>query len=297
MKENLSGIFAVTVTPFKENGDMDIDKAKNHLDWLYEKGIRGVCLLGATGEYQSITDQEHKDYVKSIVPYIKNRFKIIVGASRERPDDVIELIVNAQEYGVDAAMVIPPFYCQPDQNEIIEFYDYIQSNVELPIMAYNNPGSSGVDIERDSLKEILNMENVFLVKESTGDIRRLTELVYDTPENKAPFCGCDNLAFESFATGAKGWISMTANFAPEDCVALYEAVAIDKNYKLGLEIYERLLPSLNTLETFAKPVQAIKHILTEVKDIPAGYVRKPRLELSKEEKEFIVEEIKADKVK
>ena len=114
----------------------------------------------------------------------------------------------------------------------------------------------------------------------------MTEVLIDAPESVSVFCGCDNLAFESFADGAVGWISMLANVAPRDCVDLFESVYDRKDLTHGFEVYKKILPALNVLESFPKPVQALKYALKS-KDLGGGYVRRPRLELSEDEKAFV----------
>lgn len=297
MNKKFSGVYAVVVTPFKEDGSFDTEAAKKHLDWLIGNGIKGVCLLGATGEYQSITNEEHKRYTEEMIPYIKDRVSVLVGVSRERPQEVVELMEHDKAYGAEAGMALSPFYCHPDQNEIAAFYKYINDHTDLPVIVYNNPGSAGVDITENTFKEVLQLPQAQIVKESTGDVKRLTEVLNLAPENVSVLCGCDNMAYESFASGAHGWISMAANFAPKDCVALYENITEKKDFEAAREIYKRLLPSLNTLESFPKPVQAIKYVLKAVKGIDAGYVRLPRLELTEEEQAYVLREMKAENVK
>ena len=136
MNKQFQGIYAVVVTPFHEDGTFDVESAKKNLDWLIEQGVQGVCILGATGEYQSISDEEHMAYVKEIVPYVKDRVSVIVGASRERPEDVVKLVNNIKECGAHAAMVLPSFYCHPAQDEIVEHYRYIEEQTQFPIVAY-----------------------------------------------------------------------------------------------------------------------------------------------------------------
>lgn len=296
MNQNFKGVYAVVVTPFKKDGSFDIEAAKAHLDWLIQNGIKGVCILGATGEYQSISNEEHKAYVKEIIPYIKERVSVLVGVSRERPEEVVELMENAKNYGANAGMALSPFYCHPDQNEIAAFYQYINDHTELPVVVYNNPGSAGVDISAEVYAEVLRLSNAKIVKESTGDVRRLTEVLNLVPDGISVLCGCDNMAYESLACGAHGWISMAANFAPKDCVELYESIVEKKDFETARKVYNRLLPALNVLESFPKPVQAIKYVLKYVKGIESGYVRRPRLELSNEEKEYILDAMKVEKL-
>ena len=282
MNKRFSGVYAVVVTPFDKNGSPDIERAKQHLDWLYEQGVRGVCVLGATGEYQSLSNEEHKAYLAEILPYIRGRMSALVGVSRERPDDVIELMNNAEIYGAEAAMFLPPFYCHPNQEEILENYRYVAKRTTLPIILYNNPGSAGVDVSRETLRAVMELPNVQILKESTGSIQRLTEAVMDAPEHVSVFCGCDNMAMESFVMGACGWICMAANFAPKDCCALLkyvEAGDIDR----AKHIYSRLLPALNLLESVEKPAATIKYILRKYHGIDMGHMRRPRLDLTEEE--------------
>lgn len=186
MNPNFKGIYAVTVTPFKQDGSFDFDKAKKHLDWLIDCGVQGVCVLGATGEYQSVTLEEHKAFVKEIVPYIKDRVSVIVGATRERADDVIDLVNNIKACGAHAAMVLTPPYCHPSQDEIYENYRYIMEKTQFPLVVYNNPGSCGVSIERDTFQKLLELPYATIVKESSGSMQKLTEVLMDAPT--APAC-------------------------------------------------------------------------------------------------------------
>lgn len=296
MNKDFTGVYAVAVTPFNGDGSFHFEAARRHLDWLIGNGVKGICILGATGEYQSVTDEEHKAYVREIVPYIKDRVSVFVGVSRERPEAVVDLAANARRWGADAVMALSPFYCHPAQDEIAEFYRYVNDRVDLPIIIYNNPGSAGVDIDSDTYETLLQLPNAKIVKESTGDIRRLTEVLNVVSEDVSVLCGCDNMAYESFAAGANGWISMAANFAPRDCVELYESVAVRKDFEKGREIYRRLLPSLDLLESFPKPVQAIKCILSNVKGIESGCVRRPRVELTEQEKAYVLEKMQAEQL-
>ena len=291
MNKQFQGIYAVVVTPFHEDGTFDVESAKKNLDWLIEQGVQGVCILGATGEYQSISDEEHMAYVKEIVPYVKDRVSVIVGASRERPEDVVKLVNNIKECGAHAAMVLPSFYCHPAQDEIVEHYRYIEEQTQFPIVAYNNPGSAGIEIGQDAFRQIMALPYTAIVKESSGSMQKLTEVLIDAPEKVSVFCGCDNLAYESFADGACGWICMLANVAPKQCVDLYQAVYVEEDLKKGKEIYKEILPDLNVLESFPKPVQALKYGLSK-KGLNGGYVRRPRMELNEEEKTYLSEAMK-----
>ena len=295
MNTQFKGIYAVVTTPFKADGSFDMEKSKKHLDWIISNGVQGVCLLGATGEYQSVTLEEHKAYVKEIIPHIKGRVSIMVGATRERADDVIELVNNVKACGADAAMILTSPYCHPSQDEIVENYRYIMEKTEFPIVIYNNPSSCGVSLESDTFHKLMRLPYTAVVKESSGSIQTLTDVLMDAPENVSVFCGCDNLAFESFADGACGWISMLANVAPKQCVELYEAVYEKKDLAAGWKIYQEILPALNVLETFPKPVQALKCV-ADHKTGNGGYSRRPRMELYDEERAYVLKAMRADSI-
>lgn len=284
MNKNFFGVYPVVITPFKESGDFNFDASKRHLDFLIESGVNGVCIWGATSEYQSVTLEEHKSYVKEILPYINDRVPVIVGCTREMPDEAADLARNAFNMGANAVMILPTYYCHPSQDEIYEYYKYISDHINGgTIMIYNNPGSAGVEIERDTYHNLMKLEQICVVKESSGNIRKLTEVLNDAPEHVSVFCGWDNMSYESFVCGAVGWISMLANLAPKQCVSLFNAVYNEKDNEKAREIYHEILPALSALESVAKPVQVIKYIMDK-KGQGGGYSRRPRINLTDKEK-------------
>lgn len=286
----VKGIIAVPVTPFLENHEFDYEGAKKNLDWLISKGVHGLCILGATGEYQSITTEEHKEYVEQMMAYINGRVPVIVGATRERTADVIDLLKHAKDNGGTAGMVLPPYYCKPTQEEIYTHYKNINDAVDFPVVVYNNPHSAGVDISHETMCKIAELPNMTMLKESTGDLRRTTAATMELSDKIVTLCGWENLCYEAFAAGAEGWICVLANIAPEMCIELYNSVAVKKDINKGYELYRDMLPALNFLEGFPKYIQLLKYIL-EKKGLAGGYTRQPRLELTEEEKEIIDESI------
>ena len=287
MKKRFEGVYPVAITPFKENGDFDYEASRKHIDHLIESGVHGLCIWGATGEYQSITLAEHKAYVKEMLPYINHRVPVIVGCTREMPDEAADLAKNAFEYGAGAVMILPTYYCHPCQEEIYEYYRYIAEHVNGgTIMVYNNPASAGVEIERETFSRLMQLNQVGVVKESSGNIRKLTEVINDSTDHVSVFCGWDNMAYESFACGACGWISMLANLAPKRCAEMFEAVYYEKDYEKARAIYLELLAGLTALESVAKPVQVIKYVL-DLKGHTGGYSRRPRIALTEEEKKEV----------
>lgn len=284
--DKFKGIFVVTTTPFDQNRDFMFDAAKDNLDYLIASGVHGVCLMGATGEYMNVTTKEHKVYIEKMMDHINGRVPVIMGATRERPDDVIDLTLHAKENKIAAAMVLPPYYSNPSQEEIFSHYKYINDSIDFPIMVYNNPGSAGVDIEKQTLANIAKLPNMQIIKESTGDIKRLTTISMELADDIVPFCGCENIAYESFVMGAKGWICMLANIAPKMCVDLYTLVVEEKKYAKGFDLYKKILPFVDFLENFHKGSQFLKYA-TQKQGRVGGFSRRPKCELSDEEKAMI----------
>ena len=285
--EKFAHVFPAMVTPMNEDGSFNYEAAKKHLDWMNKNGIGGVGILMAAGEYQSVSIEEHKEYCDVMVPYAKEKgMSVIIGASRERVEDVVEIMNNA-----DAAMVLPSFYYNQSQEEIIDHYTYINDHSDLDIMVYNNPNvTSG--ITRETMKELYKLPHVKIVKDSSMVIDVMTDFIFEAEEakdDKAVLCGCDYLLYQAYATGAIGWISMTANILPKLSAEFHNAMMIEKDYQKGLEIYKKLYPVVNMTERYPAPTQAVKHILSEVYGFEEGICRRPRREISDEDKNMVVE--------
>jgi 4-hydroxy-tetrahydrodipicolinate synthase len=278
------------VTPFNEDGSFNYEAAKKHADWMISEGINGLGILMAAGEYQSVTLEQHKEYVREMVPYVKDRVSVIVGCTRERPEDVVELMENAREAGADAAMILPSYYYRMDQNEIIEQYKYINDHSGLDIMVYNNPHCSA-PIETETMKELYKLERVKMVKDASMTIDVMTDYIFEAEktDDVNVLCGCDYLLYQAYATGATGWISMTANILPRLSAEFHKAMVVEKDFEKGLEIYKKIYPVLNMTERFPKPTQAVKYVLEEVYGLEEGICLRPRRGLSNEEKKHVLE--------
>lgn len=260
MLEKFAHVFPAMVTPMKEDGSFNYEVAKKHADWMMDNGIGGIGVLMAAGEYQSMSLEEHMEYVNEMVPYVKKRgASVIVGCSRERVEDACALMNNAYKAGADAAMVLPSFYYNQSQEEIIDHYTYLNDNSDLDIMVYNNPNvTSG--ITRETMKELYKLPHVKIVKDASMVIDVMTDFIFEAEqakEEKNVLCGCDYLLYQAYATGAIGWISMTANILPKLSADFHNAMIVEKDYQKGLEIYKKLYPVVNMTERYPAPTQAV----------------------------------------
>ncbi|MBN2395410.1 MAG: 4-hydroxy-tetrahydrodipicolinate synthase [Candidatus Atribacteria bacterium] len=279
--KELKGNFVVMVTPFDENQNINFKAMEENIEWYIEKGAHGLIPLGSTGEMASLTEKERYDIAEFVVKIVNNRLPVCICATAETTTKTIEYTQHAEKIGADAVLILPPYYYNPIQEEIIYHYETIADAVSIPIMIYNNPGASGVDIQLETVLKLAEKENIKYIKESTGDIIRLREIERLGHGNIITFCGSEELVFESFFLGAQGWVSVISNALPELSSAIYQETVINKNYKRAQEIYHAILPLCIELEESGKLVQIIKYCMDR-RGVNGGNFRSPRLPLSKE---------------
>jgi 4-hydroxy-tetrahydrodipicolinate synthase len=221
--------------------------------------------------------------MKTVVDKVNSRVPVIAGTAACSTGQVIELSKYAKDVGVDGTLIVPPFYSMIKEDEIYMHYKRISDAVDLPIMIYNNPFTSKIDISPEFLAKLSEINAVKLVKESSGDISRIWRIRKLVGDNMTIFCGSDNLALETFLMGAKGWICVAANIFPKQTSILYE-LARDGEFEKARELYSILLPLCNFLERTGKFTQIAKYGL-EVLGHRAGPPRAPFLPLNDELKD------------
>jgi 4-hydroxy-tetrahydrodipicolinate synthase len=284
MKE-LRGTFTVMATPMKANEEIDEQGLKQNIDWQIEKGISGLCVLASTGEMASLTKDERMHYTKSLVDYIGGRVSCVVGTGAETTREAIEYTKWARECGADAALVLNPWYAKPVPDEIFEHFKRISEAVDLPVMIYNNPGTSGVDIKPELVARLAELGTVNYIKDASGDLGRFREIKRLCGDKMTPFCGDENLAFEAYLAGAEGWICVIGNIVPDLSQQLFDLVQ-KMEIAEARALFEKMLPLLNLLELSGKLVQFTKAGMAKI-GLPAGPVRLPRLPLTPEEDQVL----------
>lgn len=277
--KNIHGIFAVQVTHFKKDGSVDYDAMSKHTAWLLKSGVHGLLPVGATGEWPALSTPERKQVVEFVMKEANGQVPVIVGTISPNVDVTVELSAHAAAIGAAGVMILPPPGVHPSQNEIYEFYKYISSKVTLPVMVYNNPGSCGVTVSPETLARCGTLPNMSFLKESSGDIMRLTRAVDEVGDRLVVFCGCESLAFESFVMGAKAWVCVLANVAPAMCVKMYDLIVHQGKLDEARVIYRQMLPLLRLIEETGELWQVVKHALT-LKGFGTGHLRLPRQPIS-----------------
>jgi 4-hydroxy-tetrahydrodipicolinate synthase len=270
------GIIPAVTTPFDATGAVDSDALARNLAALLDAGVHGFVATGTMGEAGSLTTQERRLVVETAVGAAGGRVPVIAGVSSGTPDASIGFAADAAEAGADAIMLLPPLGYRADPRETVAFYRTVADATALPIMAYNNPEASGVDLTPAMIARIAaEVEQVVAIKECSGDARRIAALLNAAPELEV-LVGGDDWALEGFCAGASGWVTGVADCAPAECVELYEACRA-ADLERARAVYARLLP-LARLDMTPKLVQFFKGA-QDALGFTGGPVRPPRLAL------------------
>jgi len=275
------GVYVALVTPFTANFEVDYKRLYELCDWLIQEGVQGLVPTGSLGEYATFTPEERAKVVETVIEASRGRVPVVVGAAAPSTQQVIKWVEHAKDSGAEGVMVLPPINYKPLRNEIIAHYEAI-NKVGIPIVAYNNPRDYPTDLTPDLLEEIAKFENVVAVKEFSGDIRRMHDILDRT--DLEVMVGVDNLSLEGPMIGATGWIAGVPNALPKEGVKLFN---LAKGGKIdeALKLYRRLLPLFH-YDASPQLVQYIKYMM-ELAGQPVGPARPPRLSLPQEEYEKV----------
>lgn len=286
-----SGVYVVVCTPFTEDDHLDEGALRRHIRFLLDAGVHGVIPTGSTSEFASLTEAERKRAADITLDEVRGRVPVVVGTAAVSTHDTIMYSQYAEAAGADGVMIVPPYYCHPTEREIYHHYEAVAGSIHLPIMLYNNPSTSGVDMQPALLARLAEIENIAYVKESSGDMRRVSEIMRLCGDRLTIFCGADNLALEMFAVGIQGWVAAPANAIPKQCVQLYELAAVKKDLDQARKLYLKMLPYFTALES-GQFVQYVKASL-EILGKPIGAPRKPLLRPAEEDYRKLEELLRA----
>lgn len=238
--EELRGVCTPVCTVFSEC-DQTLDETRflRHLDTLLDAGIHIIAVCGGTGEFAYLSTQEKRRIAELSAKHIDGRAKLIVQTSAIRTDEAVEFSRHAEDIGADALLVLPPYFEGPDERGVIYHYEQVAQAVNVPIMAYNIPVHSGFDITPDLFDRLLEIDNIRYIKDSTGDMLRLEQLL---TRSAGVFNGCDYLSFYALLAGCSGLFWGGSNAMPNEAVLLYEECRAE-NYGHALELWHRMRPS------------------------------------------------------
>ncbi|MEP2681639.1 MAG: 4-hydroxy-tetrahydrodipicolinate synthase [Sulfitobacter sp.] len=277
------GSLPALVTPFR-NGALDLDTLKKLIEWHIGEGSSGLVPVGTTGESPTLSHAEHETVVEEVVKAVAGRIPVIAGAGSNNTVESIRLARHAEKVGADALLVVTPYYNKPTQRGLVAHFTAVHDCCGLPIIIYNIPGRSVVDMLPETMGELAQLPRIVGVKDATGDLARVSDQRITCGPDFCQLSGEDATAHGFNAQGGVGCISVTANVAPR-LSAQMQAACLEGDYAKALELQDRLMPLHKAI--FTEPgLVGVKYAMSRL-DLCSDEVRLPLTELTDPTKELV----------
>jgi len=273
-----SGSYVALVTPFKNNR-VDVGKLKELVEFHINNGTSGIAPCGTTGESATLSHEEHRLVIETVVKAVNGRVKVIAGTGSNNTTEAIELTKFAKKAGADGCLVITPYYNKPTQNGLYLHFKEISETGDIPIVMYNVPGRTGVNMLPSTVAKLAKIKNIVGLKEASGDINQISQIVRECGEDFDVLSGDDSMTFPIMAVGGKGVISVVANIVPREMAGLVEAFNRG-DIKKAREIHLKMFPLFGAMfyETNPIPVKTAMSLMGMISD----EIRLPLCKMSEE---------------
>lgn len=275
-KLKLRGSITALVTPMR-NGALDEEAFRAFVDWQINEGTHGLVPVGTTGESPTLSHAEHKRVVEICIEVSRGRVPVIAGAGSNNTTEAIELSKHAEKAGADAVLIVTPYYNKPDQKGLYAHYKAINDAIGIPIIIYNIPPRSVIDMEVDTMARLFELKNIVGVKDATGKIDRISLQRRAMGPDFIQLSGDDGTALAVMAHGGHGCISVTSNVAPK-LLSEFQSACLGGDYKTALAYQDRLMPLHQSLFLEPNPT-GVKFALSLIGKM-AGDVRLPLVKVS-----------------
>jgi 4-hydroxy-tetrahydrodipicolinate synthase len=284
-KTSFRGSFTALVTPF-DNGALDEKALRNLVDWQIAEGTNGLVPVGTTGESPTLSHEEHKLVVEWCIEQAKGRVPVVAGSGSNSTREAIELSQHAEEAGADAVLIVTPYYNKPTQEGLYQHFKAINDAIGIPIIIYNIPIRSVIDMSVDTMKRLFELENIAGVKDATANVVRVSQQRAAMGEGFNQLSGEDATVLGFMAHGGHGCISVTSNVAPRLCAEFHDACR-KGDYRTALDHHDKLMPLHTALfiETNPSPVKYALSVLGKCADT----VRLPMVTLAAKTKTAVRE--------
>jgi 4-hydroxy-tetrahydrodipicolinate synthase len=285
MKPYWSGVFPAITTQMRKDGSLDLNATAKHVEALIESGVTGMVFLGSLGENQALTPEEKRRVIESMVEAVDGRIPVLSGVAESSTAEASRYVRDGEKLGLNGFMLMPPMLYKGDARETMTHFRTVARQTGLPIMLYNNPVSYANDITPKMFVELAEVKQFVALKESSGNVRRITDLHNAVGERYALFTGVDDLVLESAILGIDGWVAGSGIAFPQENQYFWELTR-QGEWEKAREIYRWFTPLLH-LDTHVKFVQYIKLAVQEA-GLGSEWVRPPRLPLSGSERKAIL---------
>lgn len=268
------GVFSFSVTPTRDDGAaIDEKRLREFLDFQIEEGIHGIAVFGSTGSNGSFSEEEKRQAMKVAVDHVRGRVPLIFGTGAITTAEAVRQARDAEAAGANGILVVPITYWPLTEHEVYEHYRAIAAATPLPITIYNNPWTTGVDIKPPLLARLAELDTIVAVKESSGDLTRISQIRRLTKGRMTVFAGWESVTLQAFMAGCEGWFSGMTNIMPRACVTLFE-LAVEKADAVGArEHFDRMFPLCDFM--CQKSHVRVAHTALELLGRPMGPPRRP----------------------
>ena len=290
MEVTWSGVYPAVTTQFKADQSLDLEATAAHAEHLIRAGVNGLIMLGSVGENTVLDPAEKRAVLATAIEAAQGRVPVLSGVAENSTGAACRFAAEAEAAGADGLMVLPAMIYKTDRRETIAHFRAVARASDLPIMCYNNPVSYGTDLTPEMFAELADEPTLVAIKESSDDVRRITDLVNLVGERYILFCGVDDLILEAALLGVSGWVAGLVNAFPEESVRLWDLAAAGR-WAEARDLYRWFTPLLH-LDVHVKLVQYIK-LAQAMTGLGTETTRAPRLALEGEERQRIAAIIQA----
>jgi 4-hydroxy-tetrahydrodipicolinate synthase len=289
MKKVFHGSFVAIVTPFR-NGRVDEAKLKELVEFHVKNGTDAIVPCGTTGEAPTLSHEEHKRVVEVVTKAAAGRVQVVAGTGSNSTAEAIELTEHAKKAGADGVLMVCPYYNKPTQKGLIAHFKAVAERVNIPIILYNIPGRTGVNMLPETVATLAEVPNIVAIKEASGSLEQMTEVITLCREKMTVLSGDDTLTLPLMAVGGKGVISVIANILPKETAEMVHA-ALNGDWKRAQELHLRLFPLCKAIfyETNPIPVKTAMKLLGRLN----GELRLPLCSMSESNREKLEKAMKA----
>lgn len=291
---NFEGTYVAMVTPFLEDGSIDEEGFRSNINYLIEKGVTGLVGAGTTGESATISHEEHQRVIEILVDEVDGRVETIAGTGSNATSEALSLTQFAYDAGADAALLITPYYNKPQQHAMVDHYSTIANAVDIPLILYNVPSRTGVNMDVETIVELAKVEGIDAVKEASGSVDKVSDiyraLTHEGLEDDFNILsGEDSLTLPLMAVGATGVISASANIDAKRMVLMVDSILND-DYTRAMELHYEMVELIRALfiESNPVPVKTAMNLM----GLPAGPLRQPLCEMKEENLEVLKKALK-----
>lgn len=277
---NFGQVLTAMVTPFDRKGEIDYPATKNLVEHLITNGTDAVVVAGTTGESPTLSTEEKIELFKFVVKQVNGRIPVFAGTGSNNTRESIQLTREAEACGVDGIMLVAPYYNKPSQEGLYQHFKIIAESTKLPIMLYNVPGRTASNIDVDTVVRLSEIENIVCVKEASGDLAAMAEIISRTREDFSLYCGDDALTLPTLAIGGIGVVSVSAHIVGNEMQKMIHAYKAGNVIEAGA-IHREILPIFKAM--FSAPSPSPLKAALNMKGIEVGDVRLPLVPLNDEQ--------------